>query len=101
MKSFRRIATALVLGLALATSACGGGAATGQGTGQGTVAGVDAGKGEITIDHGEIPGVMGAMTMTFTVSDKALLANVTPGAKIEFDVKHSGNDYIVTGIRPR
>jgi Cu(I)/Ag(I) efflux system protein CusF len=101
MNPFRRIATALVLAFALATSACGGGSSTAQGTGQGTVAGVDAGKGEITIDHGAIPGVMGAMTMTFTVADKAILANVAPGAKVEFDVKQEGSDYIVTGIRPR
>ena len=72
-----------------------------SGTGKGTVAGVDVGKGEITLDHGDIPGVMGAMVMTFSVRDPKILANVAPGEKVEFDVTHEGDGYVVTAIRPR
>jgi Cu/Ag efflux protein CusF len=72
-----------------------------SGTGKGTVAGVDVGKGEITLDHGDIPGMMGAMTMTFSVRDPKILANVAPGEKVEFDVEQVGDDYVVTAVRPR
>ena len=87
-----------VLILSLSLAACGGDAPK-QGTGQGTVTGVDAAKGEITLDHGDIPGVMMAMTMTFPVSDKKILDGVAPGAKVEFDVDTSGAQPRVTAIR--
>ena len=95
---FRSICAALVLVVSLA--ACRSGTPD-HGTGKGTVAAVDANKGEITLDHGDIPGVMGAMTMTFSVPDKTILAGVTPGAKVEFDVEVVKGDYRVTAIRPR
>jgi len=71
------------------------------GTGKGTVAGVDVERREITLDHGDVPGVMEAMTTTFSVRDPKLLADVTPGARIEFDVERVGDDAFVTAIRPR
>ena len=95
---FRSILVVLVLGISLA--ACGGGNAT-HGTGQGTVAAVNAATGEITLDHGDIPGIMMAMTMTFPVSDKKILDGIAPGAKVEFDVDASGAEPRVTAIRAR
>lgn len=97
----RSLCTALVLALSLTLAACGGGGAPTKGTGDGTVSAVSAEKREITIDHGEIPGIMGAMTMTFTVDDPKILGGVAPGAKVSFDVEVRGNDYVVTGVRPR
>lgn len=90
----------LVLALSVSLAACGGGTPT-HGTGKGTVAAVDAAKGEITLDHGDIPGIMGAMTMTFAVSDKKILDGVAPGAKVEFDVDATGAEPRVTAIRAR
>ncbi len=95
---FRSFCAVLVLAVSLA--ACGSGTPD-HGTGKGTVAAVDAAKGEITLDHGDIPGVMGAMTMTFSVPDKKILDGVTPGAKVEFDVEVVKGDYRVTAIRSR
>jgi Cu/Ag efflux protein CusF len=95
---FRSILVALALSISLA--ACGSGSAT-HGTGKGTVAAVDAARGEITLDHGDIPGIMKAMTMTFAVSDKKVLDGVAPGAKVEFDVDATGAEPRVTAIRPR
>jgi Cu/Ag efflux protein CusF len=90
----------LSLVLVLALVACGK-PAPAKGTGKGTVVGSDASRHEITIDHGEIHGLMGAMTMTFPVSDPKLLDGFAPGAKVEFDVEQQGDDYVVTAIRPR
>ena len=95
---FRSFCAVLVIAISLA--ACGKGSPD-HGTGTGTVSAVDAVKGEITLDHGDIPGVMGAMTMTYSVPDKKILESVTPGAKVEFDVQVVNGDYRVTAIRAR
>jgi Cu(I)/Ag(I) efflux system protein CusF len=95
---FRSLCAVLLLAVSLA--ACGS-STPDHGTGKGTVAAVDAVKGEITLDHGDIPGIMGAMTMTYSVPDKKILAGVTPGAKVEFDMQVVKGDYRVTAIRPR
>jgi Cu/Ag efflux protein CusF len=100
MRSLRLSLAFLALGLALGLAACGEPAPT-KGTGKGTVVGTDAAKREITLDHGAIGELMGAMTMTFTVADPKLLDGFAPGAKVEFDVEQKGDDYVVTAIRPR
>lgn len=92
--------TAFVLALSLSLAACGSDAPT-KGTGKGTVAGVDVARREITLDHGPIGDLMGAMTMTFSVRDPRLLDGVAPGAKVEFDVTHEKDTYVVEAIRPR
>jgi Cu/Ag efflux protein CusF len=89
----------LALALLLA-AACGPGPDVQSGTGQGSVVSVDPAAGEITLDHGEIPGVMGAMKMSFPVSDPKILEGVQPGQSVEFDVEHRGGMYTVKAIRP-
>jgi Cu/Ag efflux protein CusF len=84
--------------LASAVTACGGSGR--KGTGHGEVVAVDAGRGEITLDHGEIPGMMDAMTMSFPVADRKLLEGVAAGQKVEFDLEFSGGKHTVTAIRP-
>ena len=97
--TIRRNAAGLALLLALSLAACK--PQTTHGTGHGTVAGVDLAKHEITLDHGDVPGIMSAMTMTFAVSDPKILEGVAPGAKVEFDVEVRDGEHIVTGIRAR
>lgn len=84
----------------LVLAACQGGSPA-HGTGQGKVVSIDAAKAEITIEHGDIEGVMMAMTMPFTASDPRLLEGLAPGAAIEFDVEQRGDRYFVTAIRSR
>ena len=97
--SFRRRALALASALLLGLSACGDVAVQG-GTGTGRIVALDPVGAEITLDHGEIPGVMGAMTMPFPVSDPKLLEGLAPGQQVEFDVEYRGGMYTVKGIRP-
>ena len=94
---FRSFFVALVLAVSLA--ACK--AHPTHGTGQGTVAAVDLARSEITLDHGDIPGIMDAMTMTFAVPDAKILEGVAPGAKVEFDVEVVKGEHRVTAIRAR
>jgi len=89
------------LGAALLAIAlgCGGGDVQ-SGTGEGKVVAVDAAAGEITLDHGAVPGVMGAMTMSFPVSDPKLLEGLDPGERVSFDLEYRGGMYTVKAIRP-
>jgi Cu/Ag efflux protein CusF len=88
-----RLARAMVLVAALA---CGGGEA---GRGQGVVLQVH-GDGRIVIEHGDIPGVMTAMTMEFEI-DPSLLEDVEAGDRVDFRVTDAGGRWRVTEIAER
>ena len=79
----------------LALPACSGGG--GDHAGHGVVVAVDAAKGEVTLDHEDIPGLMKGMTMTFP-ADSKLLAGVEAGQEVDFRVREEGGRYEVTAI---
>lgn len=89
----------ILLAAGLALAACGGADDTGRG--EGVVRGVDREAAQITIDHGEIPGVMRAMTMTFAVSDPALLEDVAVGDRVAFRVRYADGAYTVMTLQPK
>ena len=97
MKFRLRFALAALL---LVLAACQGRSSV-RGTGECKVVSIDPAKAEITIEHGDIEGVMMGMTMPFTASDPRLLEGLAPGATIEFDVEQRGDHYFVTAIRAR
>lgn len=66
---------------------------------RGVVKDVDAANAEVTIDHEDIPGLMMAMTMTFSVADPAQLRGIEKGQQVDFKVKKEGGRYVVTEIR--
>ncbi len=94
------IAAAVLLAAAIAAVACGDGTPAGGHPGHGVVQSVDAGAGEVTIDHGDIPGLMKGMTMTFHVSDPALLEGIWPRQEVDFGVAEEGGRYVVVRIEP-
>lgn len=55
----------------------------------------------ITVKHGEIPGLMPAMTMPYKVHDPSMLQKVEPGDMItaELVVTSDGNDYWLENVR--
>jgi protein SCO1/2 len=53
---------------------------------QGEVISVDAGKKLITVKHGDIPGLMPAMTMTYQVAEPKQIETLQPGDKITADL---------------
>lgn len=55
----------------------------------------------VLIDHGDIPGFMDAMTMTFPVSDPALLEGLEEGTRVTFWVVVDGASYTIDRIEPR
>jgi len=89
------LAVALV-SLSLLSSACGDGTKTT--TGRGFVRDVRPAWSQVVIEHGELPGLMPAMTMNFDVADPKLLDALFPGQSVEFDVAFDGKAYTVTRI---
>ena len=87
-----------ILALVLTLAGCGGGSS--DHAGHGVVVSVEAAKGEITLDHEEIPGLMKGMTMTFH-ADPALLAGIAAGQRVVFRVREEAGRYVVTAIEPR
>lgn len=92
----------LVMGLALialavSTAACGGSTADGF-PGRGVVEGVDAAARTVSLNHGDIPGLMKAMTMTFEVAPGVSLEGIAAGVEVDFRVKHENGVYTVTAI---
>lgn len=88
---------ALILALALAS-----GSAASQAThsATGVVKKVDAAKSSVTLAHDPIRSLnWPAMTMGFTVKEKALLNKLQPGTKIEFEFVQQGKDYVITAVK--
>ena len=87
----------LVSAFVLALASCRGGSDQPV---HGAVVSLDPAKGEITLDHEDIPGLMKAMTMTFE-ADPKLLAGVEVGARVDFRAHEEGGRYVVTAIEAR
>jgi Cu/Ag efflux protein CusF len=54
--------------------------------------------GRIVIEHGDIPGVMKAMTMEFEV-DPGLLVGIDSGDRVTFAIEAEGGRFQVTELR--
>lgn len=66
---------------------------------KGVIKQIDAENGKLTIDHEDIPGYMSAMEMTQAVADKKMLETSEIGDKIEFEIKRTGPEIVVTKIK--
>lgn len=64
----------------------------------GVVRGVRPEEGQITIEHGEIEGLMPAMTMSFDVAAPALLEGLTPGEYVEFHLVRTERGFVIDAI---
>jgi len=64
----------------------------------GRVVSVDTAKQQVTVDAGDIPGFMAAMTMGYSVKNPSLLTPLSPEDKITADVVVNGNDVYLENI---
>jgi protein SCO1/2 len=87
----RAAALALLLALALLSAGCG----SDRYPARGVVRDVQRGNAQVVIEHGDIPGLMPAMTMNFEVPDPELLASLQRGQVIDFTVHFTGKSYRV------
>ena len=62
--------------------------------------GIDVGKAQVTLEHGDVPGLMQEMPMTFEVTDPKLLEGVE-GNEVDFRVRYENGEYSVTDLDPR
>jgi Cu/Ag efflux protein CusF len=64
----------------------------------GTIVAVDAAKPSVTINHGEIKGLMSPMTMAFPVESPELLQGVTPGERVTFQLLRTPKSLSVAAL---
>jgi len=77
--------------------ACGDGASGELYSGRGVVRDVLEDERQVVIEHGDIPGLMPAMTMNFDVPDRSLLARLEPGQVVDFALRKQGRAWIIVG----
>jgi len=66
----------------------------------GVVKKVDLKAGTVTLAHDPVKSLnWPAMTMGFTVKDKAMLDKLTAGKKVEFEFVQQGKDNVITGVK--
>jgi protein SCO1/2 len=66
----------------------------------GKVIAVDAEKKKVTLDHEDIPGLMKAMKMDFSVADAKLLEGIQAGDQVHGKLLvKSGGDYVLTELK--
>ena len=68
----------------------------------GTVDSVDPKTGLVSMNHGPVPTLKWpAMTMEFKAANEALLRDLKPGAKVDFEfVERKPGEWVITGIVP-
>jgi len=66
--------------------------------GQGTVVAVDLTKGTVTVDHGEIKGLMPPMVMAFVVDTPETLNGLKPGETIRFTLRPRGVTFTIAEL---
>lgn len=94
--SWLRIGLAAGAALALA---CGGDVESGEGTG--VVRALAADGSTVTLEHGDIPGLMRAMTMEFAVAKPELLRGVEVGDGVDFHLVYAEGRYTITELREK
>ena len=66
----------------------------------GIVKSVDPAKGAVMLAHDPVKSLKWpAMTMPFTVKDKALLDKLQPNKKVQFEFVQQGRNYIITSVK--
>ncbi len=59
---------------------------------------VDSANRQLRIEHGDIPGLMPAMTMNFDVASEQLLQGVEPGMHVRFELQRSATTLRITSL---
>lgn len=85
------------LAFALFLAACSAPAASDH-AGRGKTVDIDRGARTVTLDHDDIPGLMQAMTMTFSVAPDVDLEGLEPGSEVDFTLRSDGNALTLTAI---
>ncbi len=99
--SLRSLAAALAASLALALAACDAGNPAEKLHSyevEGVVQDVEAEHRTALIEHGDIPGLMPGMTMSFDVPDPAVFEKLAPGQRIAFTLELRGKSFRIVRV---
>jgi protein SCO1/2 len=97
----------LVLSVALALVGCGGGGPDKKGAAdkhyevKGKVVAVEADKKSITLDHEDIPGLMKAMKMKFTLESPKVAEGLQPGDRVQGHLRVASGEYIIMHLEKK
>jgi Cu/Ag efflux protein CusF len=69
--------------------------------GDGRVVRIEPDGSHVTIAHHTVPGFMLAMTMSFRVRDKQMLAGLKPGDEVEFTLEVGATSAMLTAMRKK
>jgi len=69
-------------------------------TATGDVVAVDEAGVRVTLRHEDIPGLMPAMTMAFPARSRAVVAGLTVGTRVRFELARTGQQLVVTRLEP-
>ena len=67
---------------------------------RGVVRAVSPAEHRVSIEHGEIEGLMSAMKMDLTVYEPELFEGLDVGATVDFTLRRAGNGYALVTWRP-
>lgn len=59
---------------------------------------INTSRGRVTLQHGDIPNVMPAMTMAYRIKDVKQLEGLHAGDKVRFALVKEGDDFVVTHL---
>ncbi|WP_020469101.1 copper-binding protein [Zavarzinella formosa] len=68
---------------------------------KGKVVSVDAANKRVKLDHEDIPGLMKAMKMEFTVEDAKLLEGLKAGDEVRGTLRSGGGNTVITSFQKR
>jgi protein SCO1/2 len=95
----------MALFVPLAFASCRGGtekaSASNQYAIKGKVIAVDAAKPAVKLDHEEIPGLMKAMEMEYSVANADLLEGIKEGDEVQGHLKVDSGNYVITDLEKR
>ena len=96
--SCTKLVAVVLAAVSLATTACGGSASREYPL-QGQVLSVNADRTQANIEHDDIPGFMGAMTMSYKVRDSHQFEGLQPGDLITLTLVVVSSDAYLTDVR--
>ena len=98
-----RVRSVLLAGLVLICAACQSKTETPNGVYdiRGAVVALDSAKKTVELDHEEIPGVMPAMSMEYSVVDPKVLQGLNLGDSVRGKVKVESGNYSITSLVKR
>jgi protein SCO1/2 len=101
MKAFHWLLIVVPLAFASCTGSKETAPASDQYVVKGKVIAVDPNKPAVKLDHEEIPGLMKAMEMEYSVENARVLEGISGGDQVQGHLKIDAGNYVITDLEKR